>query len=246
MKQGMFEIKENVLIAENTLRMRLRGDAAAVTCPGQFVNIQVQGMFLRRPLSVCHASPDELTVIYRVAGAGTAGLAKMLPGDKLNILTGLGNGFDLSLSGERPLLIGGGTGASPLYQLAEELINQGKSVKVILGFAKASEVFYEKEFKMLGAKAVVTTEDGSYGVCGYVTDAMKNNNDYTYFYTCGPEAMLKAVCSNAATSGQMSFSARMGCGFGACMGCTCKTIAGNKRICRDGPVMKREEILWEG
>lgn len=244
MKQGTFEIEENVLIAENTLRMRLRGDAAAVTCPGQFVNIQIEGMFLRRPLSVCHAKPDELTVIYRIAGAGTAGLAEMLPGDKLNILTGLGNGFDLSLSGERPLLIGGGTGASPLYQLAEELINQGKNVRVILGFAKASEVFYENEFKMLGAETEITTEDGSYGTYGYVTDAMQNKN-YTYFYACGPEAMLKAVCGKATTSGQMSFSARMGCGFGACMGCTCKTIAGNKRICRDGPVMKREEILWE-
>ncbi len=244
MKQGTFEIKENALIAENTLRMRVCGDAAAVTCPGQFVNIQVEGMFLRRPLSVCHASPDELTVIYRAVGEGTAKLAEMLPGDKLNILTGLGNGFDLSLSGERPLLIGGGTGVSPLYQLAEELIGQGKSVTVILGFAKASEVFYEKEFKMLGAETVVTTEDGSYGACGYVTDAMKNS-DHTYFYACGPEAMLKAVCGKAATSGQMSFSARMGCGFGACMGCTCKTIAGNKRICRDGPVMKKEEILWE-
>ncbi len=244
MKQGTFEIEENVLIAENTLCMRLRGDAAAVTCPGQFVNIQVEGMFLRRPLSVCHAKPDELSVIYRIAGAGTAGLAEMLPGDKLNILTGLGNGFDLSLSGERPLLIGGGTGASPLYQLAEELINQGKSVSVILGFTKASEVFYENEFKILGAETEITTEDGSYGTYGYVTDAMQNKN-YTYFYACGPEAMLKAVCGKATTSGQMSFSARMGCGFGACMGCTCKTIAGNKRICRDGPVMKREEILWE-
>ena len=244
MKQGIFEIKENTPIAENTLRMRLSGDASEIARPGQFVNIQINGAFLRRPLSVCHASRNELTVIYRVAGKGTEKLASMLPGDRLDILTGLGNGFDLSLSGNHPLLIGGGTGVSPMYWLAKELISQGKSVKVILGFAKASEVFYEAEFQDLGAEVSVTTEDGSYGVRGYVTAAMADA-DYTYFYTCGPEAMLKAVCSAAPTSGQMSFSARMGCGFGACMGCTCKTIAGNKRICRDGPVMKKEEILWE-
>lgn len=244
MKQGIFEIKENTPIAENTLRMRLSGDASEIARPGQFVNIQINGAFLRRPLSVCHASRNELTVIYRVAGKGTEKLASMLPGDRLDILTGLGNGFDLSLSGNHPLLIGGGTGVSPMYWLAKELISQGKSVKVILGFAKASEVFYEAEFQDLGAEVSVTTEDGSYGVRGYVTTAMEDA-DYTYFYTCGPEAMLKAVCSAAPTSGQMSFSARMGCGFGACMGCTCKTIAGNKRICRDGPVMKKEEILWE-
>jgi dihydroorotate dehydrogenase electron transfer subunit len=244
MKQGIFEIKENTPIAENTLRMRLSGDASEIARPGQFVNIQINGAFLRRPLSVCYASQDELTVIYRVAGKGTEKLASMLPGDRLDILTGLGNGFDLSLSGNHPLLIGGGTGVSPMYWLAKELISQGKSVKVILGFAKASEVFYEAEFQDLGAEVSVTTEDGSYGVRGYVTAAMADA-DYTYFYTCGPEAMLKAVCSAAPTSGQMSFSARMGCGFGACMGCTCKTIAGNKRICRDGPVMKKEEILWE-
>lgn len=244
MKQGIFEIKENTPIAENTLRMRLSGDASEIARPGQFVNIQINGAFLRRPLSVCYASQDELTVIYRVAGKGTEKLASMLPGDRLDILTGLGNGFDLSLSGNHPLLIGGGTGVSPMYWLAKELISQGKSVKVILGFAKASEVFYEAEFQDLGAEVSVTTEDGSYGVRGYVTAAMADA-DYTYFYTCGPEAMLKAVCNVAPTSGQMSFSARMGCGFGACMGCTCKTIAGNKRICRDGPVMKKEEILWE-
>ena len=207
------------------------------------MNILLDGLYLRRPISVCDVSGDLLTIIYKVVGKGTAKMAAMKTG-VLDILTGLGNGYDLSVAGDRPVLLGGGVGVPPMYMLCRQLIQQGKKVNVILGFNTASEVFYEDAFKALGADVTVTTVDGSYGMKGFVTDALKNI-DYTYFYTCGPEPMLKAVYKSTATSGQMSFEKRMGCGFGACMGCSCKTITGYKRICKEGPVMRKEEILWE-
>lgn len=243
MKQGIFEIIDNVPLAPGVYQMRLRGDTSAITAPGQFVNIRVDGLFLRRPISVCDAEGDTLTIIYKVVGKGTEQMAHLSAG-KLDILTGLGNGYDLSSSGDRPLLLGGGVGVPPMYLLAKKLIGQGKRVRVVLGFNTASEVFYEEEFRALGAEVVVTTVDGSYGRKGFVTDAMARM-EYSYFYTCGPEPMLKAVYRVSKTSGQMSFEARMGCGFGACMGCSCKTLTGFKRICKDGPVMRKEEILWE-
>ncbi len=243
MKQGFFEITENIPLTENVYKMVLRGDVSAITAPGQFVNIQLDGLYLRRPISVCDVSGDCLTIIYKVVGKGTAKLSKMQSGS-LDLLTGLGNGYDLSCAGDRPVLLGGGVGVPPMYLLAKRLLAEGKQVQVILGFNTQKEVFYEKEFRELGAQVTVTTVDGSYGTQGFVTDVLKDM-DYTYFYTCGPEPMLKAVYRASQTSGQMSFEKRMGCGFGACMGCSCKTITVYKRICKEGPVMRKEEILWE-
>ena len=243
MKQGKFEIIENIPLTDSVYKMTLRGDVSANTAPGQFVNISLEGLYLRRPISVCDVAGDCLTIIYKVVGKGTAQMAQMKEGT-LDVLTGLGNGYDLALSGDRPVLLGGGVGVPPMYLLAKELLAQGKKVSVILGFNTKTEVFYEKEFLALGADVTVTTVDGTYGLKGFVTDAMKNM-DYSYFYTCGPEPMLKAVYRTSVTSGQMSFEKRMGCGFGACMGCSCMTITGYKRICKEGPVMKKEEILWE-
>ena len=241
MKNLVFEILTNKKIAKNTYVCVLCGDISDIKC-GQFVNITIDGLYLRRPLSVCDARDGKLTLIYKVVGVGTEKMSKMEKGVKLDLLTGLGNGYDTDKSGNKPLLIGGGAGVPPMYMLCRELIAQGKQVSVILGFGSKDEVFYEDEFKDLGAHTYVTTVDGSYGIKGFVTDAM--NMDYTYFYTCGPEPMLKAVYRATTTSGQMSFEERMGCGFGACMGCSCKTLTGYKRICKEGPVMKKEEILW--
>ncbi len=242
MKQGLFEIEENIPLTRNVYRMKLRGDTSAITAPGQFVNIKLDGLFLRRPISVCDADGDLLTLIYKVVGKGTELMSRM-QGVSLDILSGLGNGYDLSPSGQKPLLIGGGVGIPPMYMTARRLIDEGKKTAVILGFNTADEVFYEEEFRRLGAGVVVTTADGSYGKKGFVTDAVKDVS-YTYFYACGPEPMLRAVCEKTETSGQMSFEERMGCGFGACMGCSCRTLTGSKRICKDGPVMRKEEILW--
>jgi len=243
MKQGYFEIIENTALVPNVYRMRLRGDTSAITAPGQFVNIKLEGMFLRRPISVCDVQGDVLTIIYKVVGKGTEAMSKMEKGS-LDILTGLGNGYDLSLTGEKPVLLGGGVGVPPMYLLCKRLIAEGKKPTVILGFNKREEVFYEDEFKAMGCPVLVTTVDGSYGIKGFVTDALKEV-EYTHFCTCGPEPMLKAVYRATNTSGQMSFEERMGCGFGACMGCSCETLTGYKRICKDGPVMRKEEIKWE-
>ncbi|MBQ6613847.1 MAG: dihydroorotate dehydrogenase electron transfer subunit [Clostridia bacterium] len=243
MKQGLFEIIENIPLTETVMRMKLRGDTSDITRPGQFINIQLDGLFLRRPISVCDVEGDVVTIIYKVVGKGTKQMQKMQSGT-LDVLTGLGNGYDVSLSGDTPLLIGGGVGVPPMYMLAKQLIGSGKKVSVILGFNTANEVFYAEEFKNIGADVTVTTVDGSMGVKGFVTDAMKDMK-YSYFYTCGPEPMLKAIYNTSATSGQLSFEERMGCGFGACMGCSCKTLYGNKRICKDGPVLVKEEIIWE-
>ena len=243
MKQSIFTIVSNEALTQSVYKMVLRGDTSAITAAGQFVNIQLDGLFLRRPISVCEVCGDLLTIVYKVVGKGTAAMSAMKPGQELDILTGLGNGYDLTLSGDAPVLLGGGVGVPPMYELAKRLLKEGKKVTVILGFNTKDEIFYEEEFKKLGAEVTVTTVDGSYGKKGFVTDALPES--YTYFYTCGPEPMLKAVYRATATSGQMSFEERMGCGFGACMGCSCKTITGYKRICKEGPVMKKEEILWE-
>ena len=243
MKQGNFAIIDNIALTDNVYKMTLRGDTSAIIAPGQFVNMKLDGLFLRRPISVCNVEGDILTIIYKAVGKGTAQMAQMKAGT-LDVLTGLGNGYDLSLSGDHPVLLGGGVGVPPMYLLAKKLLAEGKKVSVILGFNTKSEVFYEKEFLDLGADVTVTTVDGSYGLKGFVTDALINMS-YTYFYTCGPEPMLKAVYKASKSSGQMSFEKRMGCGFGACMGCSCKTITGYKRICKEGPVMKKEEILWD-
>ena len=243
MKQSIFTIIENKALTKDVFKMVLEGDTSAITASGQFVNIQLSGKFLRRPISVCDWNESTLTIVYKVVGHGTEQMSEMKPGEKLDILTGLGNGYDLTLAGEHPVLIGGGVGVPPMYGAAKKLAEQGITAKVILGFNTMSEIFYEEEFKALGCDVTVTTVDGSYGIKGFVTNALPEN--YTYFYTCGPEPMLKAVYKATSTSGQMSFEERMGCGFGACMGCSCKTITGYKRICKEGPVMKKEDILWE-
>ena len=244
MKQGLFTIVENTRLTAGVWQMRLIGDTSAITAPGQFVNILLEGKFLRRPISVCDCVGDELTLVYKVVGSGTEQMSRMERGETLDILTGLGNGYDLTACGEAPLLLGGGVGVPPLYMLAKRLIEGGKKVSVILGFNTADEIFYEEEFKAIGADVFITTVDGTKGIKGFVTDAMKDI-EYTHFYTCGPEPMLKAVWRASSTSGQLSFEERMGCGFGACMGCSCKTLTGYKRICKEGPVMRKEEILWQ-
>ena len=242
MKQTIFTITDNVALTATVYKMVLTGDTDGIAT-GQFVNILLDGLYLRRPISVCDCQGDTLTLLYKVVGKGTQQMAAMQAGQTLDLLTGLGNGYDLSKAGEHPLLIGGGVGVPPLYMLARQLREQGKAVSVILGFNTADEVFYEREFAALGCDVTVTTVDGSYGVKGFVTAALPA--DYSYFYTCGPEPMLKAVYAATATSGQFSFEERMGCGFGACMGCSCKVITGYKRICKDGPVLEKEEILWD-
>lgn len=242
MKQSIFTILSNKALTDSVFKMVLSGDTSAITAPGQFVNIQLSGLFLRRPISVCDYDGETLTIIYKVVGKGTEVMSTMAPGESLDILTGLGNGYDLSLTGDRPVLLGGGVGVPPMYNLAKKLLEQGKTVSVILGFNTKSEIFYEEEFKALGCDVTVTTVDGSYGKKGFVTDALPEG--YTHFCCCGPEPMLKAVYRATKTSGQMSFEERMGCGFGACMGCTVPTRDGYKRVCKDGPILYKEEIVW--
>ncbi|MBQ2890980.1 MAG: dihydroorotate dehydrogenase electron transfer subunit [Clostridia bacterium] len=243
MKQSLFDIVSNKKIARDIYEMVLYGDTSDLVRPGQFINIKLDGLFLRRPISVCDYDDKTITIIYKVVGEGTEKMSKM-DGGKLDILTGLGNGFDIEKSGDKPLLIGGGVGVPPMFNLCRKLIENGKDVTVIMGFMSQEDVFYKTEFEKLGAKVYVTTNDGTEGIKGFVTDAMKEIEAYTYFYTCGPEPMLKGVYDASKTSGELSFEARMGCGFGACMGCSCETKYGNKRICKDGPVLKKEEIIW--
>ena len=244
MKQCLFEIVSNRRLAPNVFEMVLRGDCSAVAAPGQFVNLRLDGFYLRRPISVCNVDGDALTLIYKVVGRGTEAMSRMQPGEKLDALVGLGNGYSLDECGDRPMLIGGGAGVPPMYLLARRLLTRGADVTVVLGFNAREEIFYEEEFRALGAKVVVATADGSYGVRGFVTDAMKQLPAPSAVCACGPEPMLKAVYNAADVPGQFSFESRMGCGFGACMGCTCKTKYGAKRICKDGPVLRREEIVW--
>lgn len=241
MKQVFFEITKNIALTKDVFKMVLKGDVSNIKA-GQFVNIKLDGNFLRRPISVCDVNEDSLTIIYKVVGKGTEIMSKMQNG-KLDLLTGLGNGYDLTRSGDAPLLVGGGVGVPPLYLLAKELIKKDKKVTVILGFNTKEEIFYQKEFEKLGAKVLITTVDGSYGIKGFVTDALEGLF-CSYFYACGPEPMLKALSKATVINGELSFEERMGCGFGACMGCSCKTLTGNKRICKEGPVMKKEEIIW--
>ena len=244
MKQGIFTLETNEGLTESVYKMTLRGDTSAITAPGQFVNIKLNGLYLRRPISVCDADCERLTLIYKVVGKGTEKMSAMRGGEKLELLTGLGNGYDVSKSGDAPLLVGGGVGVPPLYMLCKRLCEQGKAVSGILGFNSKSEVFYENEFAALGARVIVTTVDGSYGLRGFVTDALESAGAYSYSYACGPEPMLKALYTASAANGPFSFEERMGCGFGACIGCTCKTLYGNKRICKDGPVLEKGEIIW--
>ncbi len=242
MKDICFSVISNREIAFDMYEMRLAGDARECMRPGTFVNLKIEGQYLRRPISVCDASENELVLLYKVVGTGTKIMSEMAEGAKVMILTGLGNGYDTAKSGEKPLLLGGGSGVAPLYQLAKKLLSEGKHPVAALGFGSARDIYYAKELEALGVPVSVATVDGSEGVKGFVTDAMPA--DYSYTYSCGPEPMLKAIHAKSTTSGQYSFEERMGCGFGACMGCSCETLTGYKRICRDGPVLEKEEIKW--
>ena len=242
MKEVIFTIKENVALTDSVYKMVMEGDTSAISASGQFVNIKLDGQYLRRPISICDYDDDVLTIIYKVVGTGTEQMSAMKASDKLNILVGLGNGYDTSLSGDNPVLVGGGVGVPPLYKLCKMLKAEGKRVSVILGFNTASEIFYKEEFEKIADKVIITTVDGSCGVKGFVTNAL--DESYTYVYSCGPFPMLKALAAATKCSGQYSLEERMGCGFGACMGCSCKTMLGNKRICKDGPVFVKEEIIW--
>ena len=244
MKQGVYTVAENIQLADGVWRMVLTGDAPGFTAPGQFLNIKLEGFFLRRPISICDWDEQSATIIYKTLGAGTQAMTCLEPGTKLDVLTGLGNGYDVSKSGDRPLLIGGGVGVPPMYRLCKTLLAQGKKPTVLLGFNRARDVFYEDELRALGADVMIYTADGSHGEKGLVTDGVAALHGYTYFYACGPTAMLRAVDAIIRSDGQYSFEERMGCGFGACMGCTTQTKNGPKRVCRDGPVFEREEVLW--
>lgn len=244
-KKAIYSVLSNEPLTRDVYRMVLEGDTQWITRPGQFVNIELDGFYLRRPISISDWSNTTITIIYKVVGRGTQVMSQMGVGVKLDVLTGLGNGFNPEVECQKPLLVGGGVGVPPLYRLAKELLARGRKVSVVLGFNKADEVFYAEEFKTLGADVYVSTADGSMGVKGFVTDAIREAAiDFDYFYSCGPLPMLKALCGCCDQDGELSFEERMGCGFGACMGCSCKTLTGNKRICKDGPVMKRGEIIW--
>lgn len=244
MNQGVYSVLSNEKIAKDIYKMVLGGDTSGITAPGQFINIKLDGFYLRRPISICDFDGSSITIIYKTVGQGTELMSELECGEELDVLVGLGNGYDVSKSGNSPLLIGGGVGVPPLYKLCAELIKKGAKPSVILGFNTEEEIFYESEFKALGADVYIATADGSYGTKGFVTEVIPKVGDYSYFYTCGPLPMLKAVYNSTVTSGELSFEERMGCGFGACMGCSCKTKYGNKRICKDGPVLVKEEIIW--
>lgn len=245
-KKGTYRIVENRPLTSNVYRMQVEGDTQWIVRPGQFVNIEIEGFYLRRPISICDYSDNTITLIYKVVGRGTEAMSHMQAGCELDMLTGLGNGFDPDVECRRPLLVGGGVGVPPLYRLAKDLIARGRKVSVVLGFNTAAEIFYADTFSEAGADVYVSTADGSTGVKGFVTDAIREAGiEFDYFYACGPMPMLRALSlAYPAVQGELSFEERMGCGFGACMGCSCKTLAGNKRICKDGPVMKRDEIIW--
>ena len=244
-KKGIYRILANEPLTQSVWRMVLEGDTQWITAPGQFVNIALEGRYLRRPISVCDYDERTITLIYKVVGDGTAQMSRMAAGTELDLLTGLGNGFSIREEVRRPLLVGGGVGVPPLYHLAKRLLAAGRPVEVILGFNTAAECFYEEEFRALGCTVTVATADGSHGVRGFVTTALAERRpDFDYFYACGPLPMLRALAEAVEQDGQLSFQERMGCGFGACMGCSCKTKYGNKRICKEGPVLEKGEIIW--
>ena len=244
-KKGIYRILANEPLTQSVWRMVLEGDTQWITAPGQFVNIALEGRYLRRPISVCDYDERTITLIYKVVGDGTAQMSRMAAGTELDLLTGLGNGFSIREEVRRPLLVGGGVGVPPLYHLAKRLLAAGRPVEVILGFNTAAECFYEEEFRALGCTVTVATADGSHGVRGFVTTAIAERQpDFDYFYACGPLPMLRALAEAVEQDGQLSFEERMGCGFGACMGCSCKTKYGNKRICKEGPVLEKGEIIW--
>lgn len=245
MNKGKYKIIENKRMAKDVFRMVFEGDTSAIISAGEFVNIEIEDLYLRRPISICDYDKNTITVIYKVVGQGTEKMSKLEIGQKLDILTGLGNGFDTKVSGDKPLIIGGGVGTPPMYRLCKDLISEGKKPIVILGFNSEEDIFYKEEFEKLGVEVHISTVDGSVGTKGFVTDIMKTIKDFTYFYACGPMVMLKAVCDATDIPGEVSLEGRMGCGFGACMGCTIQTKKGSKRVCKEGPVFVKEDLIWK-
>lgn len=245
MNKGKYKIIENKKIAKDVFKMVFEGDTSAIISAGEFVNIEIEDLYLRRPISICDYDKNTITVIYKVVGHGTEKMSKLEIGQKLDILTGLGNGFDTKVSGDKPLIIGGGVGTPPMYRLCKDLISEGKKPIVILGFNSEEDIFYKEEFEKLGVEVYISTVDGSVGTKGFVTDIMKTIKDFTYFYACGPMVMLKAVCDATDIPGEVSLEGRMGCGFGACMGCTIQTKKGSKRVCKEGPVFVKEDLIWK-
>ncbi|MEA4921477.1 MAG: dihydroorotate dehydrogenase electron transfer subunit [Clostridiaceae bacterium] len=244
MTKGLYKILSNSKIADGTYEMELMGDTSSLSRPGQFINIAIDGLYLRRPISVCHYDNGKMTIIYKVVGKGTDKMSGMRNGEMLDILCGLGNGFDIErVEGRKAAVIGGGVGVPPMYDVAQRLVSHGVDTTAILGFATKSAAFYIDEFKALGVKVMVTTDDGSLGIKGFVTDALKQT-DCDYYFACGPQPMLKSL-HKTGIEGQLSFEERMGCGFGACMGCTCHTLVGYKRICQDGPVFLSSEVTFD-
>ncbi len=227
--------------------MHLSGPTTAFTAPGQFANVRLAGFYLRRPFSVFRWNENGFEIIYKILGEGTAQMAQFAPGTELDVLVGLGNGFSPEkAAGKRTVLIGGGVGVPPLYALAAHLAAGGEAPVVALGFAGSEDIFLKEEFEALGCTVVIATEDGGTGVQGYVTEALAPL-DYNYYFACGPQAMLRAVYllgADKGAEGQLSFEERMGCGFGACMGCSCKVITGSKRICMEGPVLESGEVMF--
>lgn len=240
MDTKIYTIVSNKQLTRSIYEMKLEGDTSMITAPGQFLNIKLEGFYLRRPISICDWNEHEITIVYKTVGQGTKHMATLEPGTELDILCSLGNGYNLEKIPADPVLAGGGVGVPPMYGLAKALVAQGKKPVVVLGFNTEHEVFYEEEFKALGADVKVVTADGSYGLKGFVTDGFDSAD---YACACGPEPMLKAVAAKA-KDGQYSFEARMACGFGGCMGCSCETKYGAKRICKEGPVLEQEEIIW--
>ena len=244
MKKSLYTIAGNSLIASKTYKMVLEGDAVA---EGEFVDISIPGFYLRRPLSICDKEEGRLTVVYKVVGEGTKVLSEMGVGTVLEVLTGLGKGFDPEACKASALLVGGGLGVPPLYLLAKELKARGKKVTAVLGFNKAEEIILVDEFRRVCDEVVISTADGSVGVKGFVTDAireMAGRAGHDYFYTCGPMVMMKAVCAVLDEPGEASLEERMGCGAGFCYGCSIQTKNGPRRVCKDGPVFKKEELIW--
>ena len=264
MKQSITIIRSNQRIADNIYEMKLerpQGEPLETIKPGQFLNLKLHGKYLRRPISICDWNDGEITIVYKPVGAGTKQMSAKKAGETMDLLWPLGNGFDPErntqtsteqriMKIDRPVLIGGGVGVPPMYGLCKSLMEVGQEPVVILGFKKAAEVFYKEKFENFGITVRLATEDGSAGEKGFVTDVLRDvlKEDAPWkLYACGPEAMLRAIDAAAPESipGQFSFEERMGCGFGACMGCSCKTKYGSKRICKDGPVLERSEILWD-
>lgn len=245
MQRSFLKITSNRQLAPSIYEMRLEGDTSAISSAGQFVEISLEGFFLRRPISVCDYSGDSLTLVYKCVGRGTRVMSDLQTGTVLDVLCGLGNGFNVEQPCSHALLVGGGVGTPPLYALARQLKAKGRRVTVVLGFNAASEIFYREQFEALGVEVVIATADGSEGVRGFVTDAIKTlDGTFDYLYSCGPLPMLRALSEQCDVDGELSLEERMGCGFGVCMGCSIMTRSGAKRVCKEGPVFKKEDIIW--